>query len=191
MNKKFLVGGAVGLGIIGAVALLMTVGSNPTGQATGSRDRKAVGKTVKQAVWNDLAAHEDTYLAAYTDYFQEGDTDPLELLSAFNELAFQITGAGGLWRDTVPNKFFGCQANEDFEICVQLKKAEETFARWDAFQDAAAGIDSTFKATKFITGRGDEMQEYLRTFVPANESLSAVQATPFFAQHFAPSLAGM
>ncbi len=35
------------------------------------------------------------------------------------------------------------------------------------------------------------MREYLQTFVPANESLSAVQDTPFFARNFAPSLAGM
>jgi hypothetical protein len=32
------------------------------------------------------------------------------------------------------------------------------------------------------------MREYLRTYVPASDSLSAVQATPFFSSRFAPSL---
>ncbi len=191
MKKKLLVGGAVGASIAAAIILVFTLGTGPTGQATGSKVRKAGKETVKQAVWNDLASHEDTYLVAYSDYFQEGDTDALELLSAFNELAFQVTGAGGLWRDTVPNKYFGCQMNDDFEICVELKKAEEAFAKWDAFQQKAAEIDSGFQATKFIVRHGGEMREYLQTFVPANESLSAVQDTPFFARNFAPSLAGM
>ncbi len=191
MNKKLLVGGAVGVSIAAAVILVITLGTGPTGQATGSKVRKSNQKTVKQAVWNDLASHEDTYLAAYADYFQEGDTDALELISAFNELAFQVTGAGGLWRDTVPNKYFGCQMNDDFKICVELKKAEETFAEWDAFQTRAGEIDSSHQATRFIIRHGDEMREYLRTFVPNNESLSAVQETPFFDQKFAPSLAGM
>ena len=191
MNKKLLIGGAVGASIAGAVILVLTLGTGPTGQATGSKQPKANQRTVKQAVWNELASHEDTYLAAYADYFQEGDTDALELLGAFNELAYQVTGNGGLWRDTVPNKYFGCQMNDDFKICVELKRAEATFAKWDAFQRQASEVDSSHGAARFIIRHGDEMQEYLRTFVPANESLSAVQDTPFFDQQFAPSLAGM
>lgn len=191
MNKKLLIGGAVGASIAAALILVLTLGTGPTGQATGSKVRKADKKTVKQAVWNELASHEDTYLAAYADYFQEGDTDALELLGAFNELAYQVTGSGGLWRDTVPNKYFGCQMNADFEICVELERAEETFAKWDAFQRQASEVDSSHQAARFILRNGDQMQEYLQTFVPANESLSAVQDTPFFGQKFAPSLAGM
>jgi len=191
MNKKILIGGLVVACIAAAVALVSVLGVDPSGMATGSKVRKSVRETVKQAVWNELAAHEETYLTAYADYFQEGDKDPLEMLSAFNELAYQVTGAGGLWRDTVPNKYFGCQVNEDFKICIELKKAEETFARWDAFQSRAAEVDTSSRARKFIYRHGDEMREYLRIFVPGNESLSAVQATPFFAHNFAPSLAGM
>ncbi|MFH1530570.1 MAG: hypothetical protein ABIK09_07535 [Pseudomonadota bacterium] len=191
MDRRLLIGGAVGACIAAAIILVLTLGADPTGQATGSKVRKSDKDTVKQTVWNELASHEDTYLTAYADYFQEGDTDALELLSAFNELAFQVTGEGGLWRDTVPNKYFGCQANDDFEICVELRRAEETFAKWDAFQRQASELDSGFQATKFIVRHGDEMREYLRTFVPANESLSAVQNTPFFAQNFAHSIAGM
>ena len=191
MNKKLLIGGAVGASIAGAVILVLTLGTGPTGQATGSKQPKANQRTVKQAVWNELASHEDTYLAAYADYFQQGDTDALDLLAAFNELAFQVTGAGGLWRDTVPNKYFGCQMNDDFKICVELKKAEEVFAKWDAFQTQASEVDSSHQAARFIIRHGAEMEEYLRTFVPANESLSAVQETPFFTRQFAPSLAEM
>ncbi len=186
--KKVLIGGAVAASLAAVIILVVALGSGPTGQATGSKVRKSGKKTVKQEIWTDLAAYEDSYLSAYADYFQEGDTDPLELLSAFNELAFQVTGAGGIWRDTVPNKFFGCQMNEDFEICIEFEKAEASLAKWDAFQEKAAEVDSGFTATKFIVRHGAEMREYLQTFVPENESLSAVQATPFFASRFAPSL---
>lgn len=188
MKKKVFIGGAVAASVIAAVILVVALGSGPTGQATGSKVRKSGKRTVKQEVWTDLASYEDSYLSAYAEYFQEGDTDPLELLSAFNELAFQVTGAGGIWRDTVPNKFFGCQANADFEICIEFKKADAFLTKWDAFQEQAAAVDSRFTAGKFIVRHGAKMREYLHTFVPENESLSAVQATPFFTRRFAPAL---
>jgi len=191
MKKRIIAGGLVAASVAAAVALVWVLGVDPSGMATGSRVRKADRETIRQAVWNELAAHDETYLAAYADYFQEGDRDPLEMLSAFNELAYQVTGAGGLWRETVPNKYFGCQVNEDFEICMELKRAEETFAQWDAFQERAAEVDGRLHAARFIILHGDEMRAYMRIFVPGNESLSAVQATPFFAKNFAPSLAGM
>jgi hypothetical protein len=188
MEPKKLILVLGGLAVAGAVALILVFGTGPTGRATGSKARAAGTETLRQELWNDLSAYEGSYLSAYADYFQSGDKDPLELLAAFNELAYKVTGAGGIWRDTVPNKYFGCEANEDFEVCVEFRKAEADLARWDSFQQAAGEVDSGFQASHFILRHGDEMREYLRTYVPASDSLSAVQATPFFSSRFAPSL---
>ncbi|MBM4373411.1 MAG: hypothetical protein FJ098_17270, partial [Deltaproteobacteria bacterium] len=168
-------------------AVVIVAGEGLTGRATGSRVTPR-GPTPQQVLWEGLATYEDTYLMAYADYFQSGDSDPLELLNAFNELAYKVTGAGGIWRDTVPNKYFGCQANEDFAICVELRRSEEVLSRWDAFQEAAGAVETPLQASRFLVKHGAEMQEYLDTYVPRNDSLSAIQATSFFSSRLAPAL---
>lgn len=186
--KKALIGIAV-VAVIGVAG--WAVSSWPpsgAGKATGSLVKPAKGGKMQAALWEDLAQHEDTYLDAYADYFQTRPDEPVELVNAFNELAYNVTGHGGLWRKTVPDKYFGCQANEHMPVCKEFKKMQGTFSRWDKLQEKMLEVGSKREAQKFIRKHGKELQEYLRYYVPTDESFSAVQATPFFTENLSSAM---
>jgi len=186
--KKALIGIAV-VAIIGVAGWAVTQWPpSGAGKATGSAVKpKAAGK-MEAALWDDLSQHEDTYLDAYAEYFQTRPDEPVELVNAFNELAYNVTGHGGLWRKTVPDKYFGCQANEHMPICKKFKQMQGTFSKWDKLQEKMLDVGSKREAKKFIKKHHKELEEYLRYFVPADESFSAVQATPFFTDNMASAM---
>ncbi len=112
----------------------------------------------------------------------------MELVNAFNELAYNITGPGGLWRKTVPDKYFGCVSNEHMPICKKFKQVNETFTKWDKLQEQMLDIGDNRAAKKFLKQHQKEIEDYLRLYVPTDESFSAVQATPFFSENLAASM---
>ena len=160
----------------------------PTGNATGSAVKPRQADALQQALWSELAKHESAYLGAYAEYFEGSPNEPLELVNAFNELAYNITGPGGLWRKTVPDKYFGCAANEHMPICQKFKETQQTFSKWDKLQAQMLDIGDDRAARKFLKSHQQELEQYLRDFVPENESFSAVQATPFFSNNLASAM---
>ncbi len=186
--KKVVVGVAVAVVVAGAVYAVLNWPPTPSGQATGSSIRPGSDAALQNAMWEALAAHESTYLKAYSEQFQARPDDPLEVLAAFNELAYNVTGRGGLWRKTVPDKYFGCAANEELPICGQFRKLEPELSKWDGLQEQMMSIESPKEARKFLREHGREMEEYLKTYVPQDESFTAVQATPWFSRNLASSM---
>jgi len=127
-----------------------------------------------------MAAHEQTYLNAYAEHFQTLPEDPVELLTAFNELAYNVTGYGGLWRKTVPQEYFGCADNQDTPVCQDYIRFQSEFERWDRLQDDIGGIDTEDKARDYLQAHADELLEHIRQYVPADQSYAAVRATPTY-----------
>jgi len=155
----------------------------PTGRATGERPPKEA-----LALWQALARFQEPYLAAWDERFSGEPADTLEVLVGFNELASGVTGFGGVWRKTVPNDYFGCPADPETPICQGLAAAAKNFGRFDAWQQAILDLESDRDAQQFLAKNGPALLEYLETYVPADRSFSAIQATPFFAQNLAAAL---
>jgi hypothetical protein len=189
MKKKVLIGGVLVLVLGVVVAGLMVWPPQEAGNATGIIGRGAKQDLVLQKeLWGQFAPYEKSFLSAYSEQLTEQPDDPMELVAAFNELAYGVTGPGGLWRKTVPEKFFGCAADQEAPACQSLKEAEAQFQRWDKLQQAANEIDLPKDALKFLKANRAEIDEYLKTMVPVNDSMSSIEATPFFAANIAPSL---
>lgn len=172
--------------LLGAVLLLPGCSKDPTGLATGSitaRDR-----TLQSATWKLMEPHGRTFLKAYSDVLGNPPDDPELLLAAFNELAYAVTGRGGIWRKKVPHDFFGCKANDHLPICRKFVELEPSLGKWDALQQGIGALESEREARRFLRKNHGLMERYMHTFVPRNRSLSAVQATPFFEENLAQAL---
>ena len=66
---------------------------DPTGQATG--------QSVTTTMWSELSAFEGSFLKSYRGAFKGDAPEPVEVLEAFNELGYAVTGHGGFWRRPV------------------------------------------------------------------------------------------
>lgn len=168
----------------GLVVLLAAVGTgvflarqDPTGMAVGDGG-------AQRALWDAMAPHGEQFLNAYGDQLAAPPDDPMLALSAFNELAYSITGRGGLWRKMLPTQYFGCGANQADPICGAFREAEPAMAGWDKLQARIADLPDERAARAFLRQNGAVLQEYIRTFVPRDRSLTAVRATPFFRDRF-------
>lgn len=186
--KKAIVGLAVLLVVGAGVWVMMNYPPEPTGSATGSAVKPRQGDALQKALWQELSKYEGEYLGAYAEYFETTPDEPLELVNAFNELAYNITGPGGLWRKTVPDKYFGCAANDHMPICKKFKEVNQTFSKWDALQEQMLDIGDNRSAKKFLKKHKKDIEDYLRLYVPEDESFSSVQATPFFTDNLSASM---
>jgi len=187
--KKTLVVVAGVVVLAGAAALLYHFQQDPTGSARGSSVKRAAAqKALQQELWSQLSTYEGEYLGAYADQFQQRPDDPMELLTAFNELAYNVTGYGGLWRKTVPDKYFGCAANEHLPVCRKFKQVQADFTEWDKLQEQIMDIETERQARKFLMKNGGKLQAYIETFAPRDESFTAVQSTPFFQENLSAAL---
>jgi hypothetical protein len=186
--KKALVGVAVVLVVGVAIWAVSNWPPTSAGKATGSVPKGKQAQGVEAALWEDLSRFEGAYLSAYAEQFEARPDEPTEVLFAFNELAYKVTGPGGLWRKTVPDKYFGCVQNEDMPICLKFKQTERTFSKWDKIQEQINDLADDKAARKFVKEHGKELQEYIRQYVPTDESFSAVQATPFFSDNLASAM---
>lgn len=138
--------------------------------------------------WDTLEARGAVYLDAYAELFDERPDDALEVLAAFNEVAYRVTGLGGLWRREVPGTFFGCPINDHLSVCRRFVELESLFAEWDEMQQRIEEIDSERAARRFLREHGDALVEYLEYYVPAAVNLSGVLSTPLFAQRIADTI---
>lgn len=181
---------AIGVVVLaGAVGILLYLQADPTGSARGSSVKRAAAvKALQDDLWGELAKYEDAYLDAYAEQFRAMPEDSMELLTAFNELAYNVTGYGGLWRKTVPDKYFGCANNEHMPVCQKFKKLQVNFGEWDKLQEEIMDIETERQARRFLMNNGGKIQLYLQTFAPIDESFTAVQNTPFFRDNLSSQL---
>jgi len=187
---SLVVGGAIAALVVVAVMLgeLAETDKHRTGSPPGVSDaasgegkaRSADRKDLYESLWKAMAAHEQTYLNAYAEHFRTMPEDPIELLFAFNELVYAVTGYGGLWRKTVPEKYFGCANNEYIPMCQGFKQLQLDFRKWDSLQEEIMAIQTERQARRFLEAHGKELHEYIRKFVPRDQSFSAIAETPIY-----------
>jgi hypothetical protein len=172
----------IGLFLIvgGGVYVLSTSEGELAGHATGA-------SSAKGELWDQLAVYEDSYLREWSDVFAEGTPPAVDVLSAFNEVGFAVTGEGGLWRNKIPNQWLGCKEDAATAPCKALSAHEDVFVEWDQFQTEIGELNER-KARRFIAKNKTRMLEYLDTYVPKGKTNSEIEGTRFFSDSLKPAL---
>ena len=168
------------LALVGTAGFIVySADHDPTGQATGQ------SSTV--ALWTDLSAFEGSFLKNYRGAFDNQAPDPIEVLEAFNELGFAVTGHGGFWRKTVRDQWLGCEMKGETAPCKSLEKALGELADWDAFQEKASNV-SEAGAKRFLARNHRKISSYLTRYVPKVKSAEGMEATGFYKSHLASAM---
>jgi hypothetical protein len=175
---------AAGIGVAVAVALIATVTllAPPRGSLGEPADAAGVSRAAGPDVWAALATHEKTYLKAWRGAFTNPKPEPQDVLDAFAEVVNAVTGPGGFWRTTVPNSWFGCEAEPAGAVCQRLAELAPDFAAWDAFLVEMAAVDPA-QVPKVLEKNRQKLADYLESYVPSERSLSGMKATAFYAAH--------
>ena len=181
MGKRIAIAVIALLAAAGAVALLVSQPVDPEGQAVGQGSGG-------DRVWQRLSAYEGTLLKSWRGAFDNVQTDPMDVLDAFNEVAFATTGPAGFWRRTVPARWLGCSFEAASAPCRALSAAGEEFARWDDLQARISALEP-HQARRFLARNSRDMLAYLDRYVPAKATAPAMRETPFFADRLAEALA--
>lgn len=167
--------GALVIGLIALVAVaggvLFMTQRDPEGQALG-----AGSKT--EAMWSRLSGYQDTYLRKWMAANGDGH-GPRQVLDAFEELGYQVTGPGGFWRKEVRQRWLGCDKLPDQASCLQFEMAEGDFQKWDTFVEGLGEVKDD-QAARFIDKHYGEMMDYLDRYVPDDPSATGMQKTRFY-----------
>jgi hypothetical protein len=149
---------------------------------------KVTGKISKvTAVWQRLGVFHESHLKSWKEALAADPESASDVLDAFNEMAYAVTGPGGFWRKTLPKKWLGCPQNEELPPCIKLASLEKDLARWDKVQEKIGKL-SVKSAKRFLARNYSKMLAYIDTYVPTEFSDSEMKKTGFFKQHLAESM---
>jgi hypothetical protein len=179
-NKLPIIGGLVAVVAVTGWVLFTSEGEL-AGHATGAQ-------SAKEAVWEQLGTYKNSYLKEWKDVLEDENPSAVDVVEAFNEVGFAVTGKGGLWRNKIPNQWLGCSNSPESQPCQAIAKHEDEFLEWDSFQESLTDI-SERKAKRFLVKNKKRMLSYLDTYVPDGKTNKEVESTPFFAEEIKPALA--
>ena len=168
------------LALVGVAGVVVySTDQDPTGQATG--------QSSATVLWSDMSNYEGSFLKSYRGAFGDEEPSAIEVLEAFNELGYAVTGHGGFWRKTVRDQWLGCEMNGESAACKDLEKALGELKDWDAFQEKVAGV-SEAGAKRFLVRNHRKMRSYLKRYVPAEKSATSMEETGFYKSHLAAAM---
>ena len=130
-----------------------------------------------------LDRYADNYLRNWKEKLRAPGLDAMDVLEAWNELAFQVSGPGGFWRRTVPQNWWGCAGDAPADTCKKLEVATRDLGRWDRMQAAIGAIEPQ-QALGFLRKQKPKLVEYLDAVVPDEANQSSMEKTQFFQAHF-------
>lgn len=162
------------LALVLAVLVLAPIGA----AAQESHDVSPAGARL----WEAMEPYQQTWLRRYLAGTRMGEPTDHDVLLAFNDLAYQITGPGGLWRKDAPNQWWGCRAMPAQPACEVISGLGEEWRRWDALQQQIEGVRSN-RAAAFIARNERALVRYLKHYVPRRDSAFDAEATPFHQKH--------
>jgi hypothetical protein len=136
------------------------------------------------AAWQPrLAPLQDSWLRTWKGPLQAPGADAMTVVEALTDLAVQVTGPTGLWRQTLPTNWLGCPNQPDLPACKQIRAASGQFADLDALQSELARVRPG-DAADFLSSRQAYLLQWMADWVPAEGSLSGLSATPAGKKHF-------
>lgn len=139
-------------------------------------------------LWTRLKAYDQTYLKTWRQALaSDAPPSPDDIVDAFNELAFAVTGPAGFWRQQVPNRWFGCANEAGSAPCLRLGEMSKELTAWDDIQKQIGELDAG-RAGYFLAHNQARIVKYLETYVPATPSFAGMKETPFYKTRLAATL---
>ena len=132
-----------------------------------------------EALWKRLATYEKAYLTRWGPVFKMEGRYASDLIDAWNDLGYALTGPDGLWRTTVPNVWFECGKKPDQKICKALQEHEEVFAEWDIFQEKISRMEPR-RGGSFLLEHIDDIEQHMDTYVMEKPTREAMEQTKFY-----------
>jgi hypothetical protein len=170
MKKNITVISVLALMIGVSVVFVMKNPGDPSGHATGVN---------KSALHSKLLVFEDSHLSAWSGALQEENPQALDLLEAWSELAYKVTGKSGFWRGTVQDQWFGCEMEPDEPACRKLRKLSSEFEEWENLQMKIETL-SERSARRFLRRNNKKLSSYIDRYVPSEMSASGMQDTGIY-----------
>ncbi len=170
MKKNLVTLSVLAVMVGAAVIFVMQNPSDPSGHATG------INKTT---LHSKLLQHEDTHLSAWSSALQDESPAALDILEAWSELAYKVTGKSGFWRDTVQNQWMGCEMEPGAPACRKLSKMASEFKEWEEIQQKIETL-SERSARRFLRRNGKKLADYVDRYVPADMSDSGMRSTGLY-----------
>jgi len=177
MKQKLVVLGGLAVVVAAAGFLVLTHQQDPSGQAAG-RSAQA------EQLWRAMSRYQNNYLRGWKHAFKSGNHSAMDVLDAFSELGYAVTGPGGFWRKDLPNGWLGCRRLPDSPPCEALADQSAELEKWDAFQGEIREVDEA-DARKFLETNHEKMLKYIERYVPSEPSASGMQSTPFYQENLA------
>lgn len=138
-----------------------------------------------QAIWKRLSSYSGSFLRSWRQALEADDAPPPnDIVDAFNELAFAVTGPTGFWRKTVPGRWLGCESTPDSAPCKKVQELNKDLEQWDQIQKQIESL-APDKSAVFLARNEARILLYLDTYVPTEPSSEAMKATPFYQKNLA------
>ncbi len=137
------------------------------------------GGNAVNGIWKKLEGYQSSYLKTWADALAEPPASATEVVDAFNELAFAVTGPQGFWRNTLPKKWLGCENDPESEPCQKLSAEVPKLRKWDKIQAKLSKM-SAGKAARFLGRNQGRIMAYFDNYVPQEPSGAAMKDTGFY-----------
>ena len=132
-----------------------------------------------EALWKRLGTYDKTYLVRWAPVFKMEGRYASDLIDAWNDLGYALTGPDGLWRTTVPDVWFECHKKPDQKVCQGLKAHEEVFREWDVFQEKISRMEPR-RGGSFLLDHIGDIEQHLDTYVMDNPTRESMEKTKFY-----------
>jgi hypothetical protein len=129
-----------------------------------------------------MGQYGESYLQNWDEALQGEAPNATEVVDAFNELAYAVTGPTGFWRATLPNNWLGCRQDPSSAPCLKLTGAQPELARWDEIQENLSNMPER-QAGTFLRRNKRSILAYFDNYVPQEPSSSAMKQTLYYQEH--------
>jgi len=167
MKKNLVIVSVLAVMVGVSVVFVMQNPSDPSGHATGIS---------KSSLHSKLLKYEDSHLSAWSGALREESPAALDILEAWSELAYKVTGKTGFWRDTVQNQWMGCQMEPGAPACRKLNKMASEFREWEEVQQKIETL-SERSARRYLRRNTKKLADYVDRYVPSEMSDSGMRST--------------
>jgi hypothetical protein len=130
-------------------------------------------------LWKHLSKYRSSYLTRWEPVFKSGKHTACDVIDAFNDVAWQMTGPDGVWRTTAPDEWLECADKMDDPLCDSLNNHLGKFLEWDDFQESITRLEPG-RAAPFFVENHDKFYEYLDLYVLKTPSPEAMRRTKFY-----------
>ena len=144
-----------------------------------ARGRATEYDTRVDAIWERLKKYDKSYLVRWAPVFRRESRYASDLIDAWNDLGYTMTGPDGLWRTKVPNEWLRCDKNPTQKACQALIAHEPIFKEWDVFQEKISRTEPR-RGGSFLLAHVDDLEQHMDTYLMEAPTREAMMEPRFY-----------